>query len=72
MSENSENFVVVTPELLASALADVDALDRRGLLEPLTSEQLAAQLVDNPDGLPELDAAWFDKAFRSRSLKAAE
>ena len=71
MSEKFETIVEVTPERLAEAMAWMTP-ERLAALDAMTDDDIAAQIADNPDAAPELDADWFARARLVTQLRAAE
>jgi hypothetical protein len=72
MTAKPENIVTVTPEMIESALAEMNTPEMLAWLDSLTDDDIAAQIASNPDAAPELGDAWFARARLVTPLKAAE
>jgi len=69
MTRKSSNIVKVTPERLEAAIAWMTP-ERRAALDAMTDEDIAAQIVSNPDAAPELTDEWFENARLVVPLKS--
>lgn len=71
MTRKSGNTVRATPEALAAARAKITP-EFLAWFDSLTDEDIARQIAETPDSIPELDDGFFERARVVRPLKAAE
>lgn len=72
MTAKPEDTVIVTPDMVDAAIAEMNTPEMLAWLDALTDDDIAAQIASNPDAAPELDDAWFARARLVTPLKAAE